>query len=85
MNRAIRIHLVNGGVVESDSRGGGDDLASEQRKEIADLKEFLSTMLKEPPSEGWSIHFDLPGGGWAIFPRSSVLWIELVGFGGDND
>ena len=74
----IRVHLIDGDVRES---ADASDLTDEQVKQYQDV---VTNMMMTGADKGWEVSIDLPGAGWAVFPRSSVLYIELVGFGGSR-
>lgn len=65
----VRVNLVDGSAVS----GGTNDM---DEVEVARLKDSLGDIVKG--SEGWQINLELPDGGWAIFPKASILYIELV-------
>lgn len=73
--KVIRVHLVTGGYRDS---GDASDLTGE---ELTAYRDFVTDMMMTGPDKGYEVSIDLPDGGWAAFPRSSILYVELVGFG----
>lgn len=78
--KVMRIHLVNGTHVDSKTITYEKVLESVDEMEV--MKDGLQVNLTS--SANYQIHFDRPNDGWCIIPKSSILWIELVGHGGNN-
>jgi hypothetical protein len=79
----MRLHLITGDTVDATADEGAQ--VDAVREEIAEFKSYLRDMMQSDTADGWELHMNRPGGGWAVFPRSSVLYIEFVGFGADED
>lgn len=41
------------------------------------FKEGLKDVMKSTPEEGWQINVESEDSSWAIFPKDSILWVEL--------
>lgn len=69
MRCLVRIHLVNGSIVDGDPT---DDVTQE---DVNVLQEELATIMTA--TGGWQINTVLPNNGWACFPRDSILYVEI--------
>ena len=66
------VHLVTGGKVQSKTT------PNPEPTEVEKFREFLGDMLKSERDDGWFISVDTETG-WAMFPRSSVLYVQVEG------
>lgn len=73
MRANVRMHLINGEVVDGASEESTQEELEYAKKATSDL--VMST-------GGWMIHTELPNGNWACFPKQSVLYVEYVIDGG---
>lgn len=69
MRVSVRMHLVNGEVVDGAAAEG-------TLEELENVKKLTSDLVMG--SGGWMIETELPNGNWACFPKQSVLYVEYV-------
>lgn len=65
----VVVHMVDG----SSVAGKADVLPPE---EVSNFKERMSDVLGS--SASWQINVESADGSWAVVPKQSVLWVELV-------
>jgi len=63
----VRVYLVGGEVVEGDQRDATDD-------EIKGMKDALAEILAS--SGDWQVSVER-GDSWYVFPKQSVLYVEI--------
>jgi hypothetical protein len=68
--RTVVIHLIDGTSIKGNTAEVTDD-------DFQTFKDFMGDLMSEG-SKGWQVNIELPDGGWAIFPKSSVLWVEMT-------
>lgn len=66
----VVVHLVDGSTAKSKA----SDVTEEESESF---RELMKDIAGSKPNDGWQIDIESENGSWAVFPRSSVLYVEL--------